>query len=726
LNARLRLRHVAKPFRQATGTAKALIVVGAAITLLFVVVALAGPALSPFEPTQYRQEVGDGAFEQIPRLADPSAQHPMGTNRDSFDVLARVIGGARVALAVVLISTVVALGVGVPLGLLSGYRGGRLDRALVTAMDAIYIFPPLLLAIVVAFLLQAYLRPGVASAAAAVGIVYIPQYFRVVRNHTLSVKEEPFVEAAKSLGAPERTVITRYVFFNVVQSVPVIFTLNAADAVLTLASLGFLGYGVPPPAPEWGYDISQAIPDITSGIWWTAMWPGLAIVALVTGLTLVGEGLNDVVNPLLRARGMSGAKLGTGAVIGSDSGAAGSALDTTDDAASPTDEPLDASPTTAEHDVHPPDASGRGYPAGGIVTTRPAPGDDGDGARSVLQVRELRVGYRTPQGPLWAVDGVNLDLREGEALGLVGESGCGKSSLSRALLNLMPPGGRVDGEIRLAARGDGPGEGELDLVAASRSQLRGVRGNRVGLVFQEPMTRLDPLMRVSDHFVEAVRAHRGGTSKRDARDIAEEVLTQLGIPPTRIDNYPHEFSGGMRQRIMIALAIVLRPQLILADEPTTSLDVIVEAQILDLLDRLRRETGAGLLLVTHNLGIVAETCDRIAVMYAGKVVEVGPVDQVFAAPAHPYTQGLLASTISLETTELHSIGGSPPDLVDPPPGCRFAARCPHVMERCREVVPTYADVGTPSAAHDRQYAACLLHPGADPAERDVAQERSRR
>ena len=306
---RVRLAHAWRPFRQASRTARLLVLAGVAVTALFVLLAVVGGELYRYDGTQYRLEEGVAGSEQLERLAPPSAAHPMGTTRDRYDVLARVIGGARLALMVVLLSTLIAMGVGVPLGLLSGYRGGRLDRLLVTGMDAVYVFPPLLLAIIVTFMLSAYLQPGVPSAAAAVGVVYVPQYFRVVRNHTLSVKEEPFVEAARSLGARPRTVVSRYVFFNVVQSVPVIFTLNAADAVLTLASLGFLGYGVQPPTPEWGYDISQAVIDITAGVWWTAMWPGLAIVALVTGLTLVGEGLNDVVNPLLRARGTAGQKV---------------------------------------------------------------------------------------------------------------------------------------------------------------------------------------------------------------------------------------------------------------------------------------------------------------------------------------------------------------------------------------------------------------------------------
>jgi len=311
---RVRLEHAARPFRQASRTARVLVVVGLLITLVFTLAAFVGPEFYEYDGIQYRVEQADGSYEQLPRLAPPSSEHLLGTTRDRYDVFARILDGGRLALAVVLFSTLIAMLIGVPLGLLSGYRGGKLDRALVTVMDALYVFPPLLLAIIVAFLLQAYLAQGVPSAAAAVGVVYIPQYFRVVRNHTLSVKQEPYVEAARSLGAKQHTIISRYVAFNVIQSVPVIFTLNAADAVLTLASLGFLGLGVQPPTPEWGYDISQAVIDITSGVWWTALWPGLAIVTLVTALTLVGEGLNDVINPLLRARGMSGAKLDDDAV----------------------------------------------------------------------------------------------------------------------------------------------------------------------------------------------------------------------------------------------------------------------------------------------------------------------------------------------------------------------------------------------------------------------------
>ncbi len=296
----------------------------------------------------------------------------------------------------------------------------------------------------------------------------------------------------------------------------------------------------------------------------------------------------------------------------------------------------------------------------------------------VLSVRNLRVYYGTPRGSVRAVDGVTLEIGEGEVLGLVGESGCGKSTLGRGILGLLPEGASSDGEVHYGGR---------NLVALSRKDLRALRGPDLGLIFQEPMTRLDPLMRIDDHFVETLKRHEPGLGKREMRRRSLETLGKMGIPPTRFRQYPFEFSGGMRQRIMIALALLLRPKLLVADEPTTALDVIVEAQILAILADLKREFGTALLLITHNLGIIAEACDRVAVMYAGRIVEQGPARPLFAEPAHPYTRELLRSTISLETTELHSIPGAPPNLIDPPSGCRFHPRCPDAMEVCPRKFP---------------------------------------
>jgi peptide/nickel transport system ATP-binding protein len=312
----------------------------------------------------------------------------------------------------------------------------------------------------------------------------------------------------------------------------------------------------------------------------------------------------------------------------------------------------------------------------------------------VISVRDLRVWYGTERGPVRAVDGVSFDVRAGETLGLVGESGCGKSTLGRGILGLLPSGSAVDGSVRFRDR---------ELVGVKQSDMREMRGAELGLIFQEPMTRLDPLMRISEHFAETLRAHEPELSSAeiDARSI--DTLRRMGIPPTRFRHYPHEFSGGMRQRIMIALALVLNPAFVVADEPTTALDVLVEAQILSILADLKRNFDTSLLLITHNLGIVAEACERVAVMYAGRIVEEGDARQVFSDPSHPYTRELLRSTISLSTTALHYIPGSPPDLVEPPSGCHFHPRCPSAMQVCGALDPVEV------RAASGQRVSCWLH-----------------
>jgi peptide/nickel transport system permease protein len=285
--------------RQAEGAPKRLLYVGTAIVVLFLVLAIFAPLIAPYGFDQI-----DANGTRFPKQASPSSAHLFGTTVQSTDVLSRVIWGSRTAVEVVVLSLVFSISIGVPLGLVSGYIGGKLDRGLVLINDALFAFPYLLLAIVIAFLLADKLPgEGIVTAAVAITVVYVPQYFRVVRNHVISVREESYVEAARALGAPRRTIIRRYVLSNVIQNVPALATLNAADAILTLAALGFLGYGIQPTdAAEWGYDINRAIDDAGAGIWWTGLFPGLAIVLLVTGFTLVGEGLNDVLNPLIRKR----------------------------------------------------------------------------------------------------------------------------------------------------------------------------------------------------------------------------------------------------------------------------------------------------------------------------------------------------------------------------------------------------------------------------------------
>jgi peptide/nickel transport system permease protein len=282
--------------RSARGVPRVLLVTGAAISAGFLALAVFAPLIAPYGFDQYT-----AGGRRFGKLAGPSAQHWFGTTVQSVDVLSRVVFGARTALEVVALAVAFSVLIGVPLGLLSGYFGGLADRVLVLVMDALFAFPYLLLAIVIAFLLSDVVGGGVVTTALAITVIYVPQYFRVVRAATLSAREATYVEAARAMGAPARTVISRYLFANVVHSVPVIATLNAADAILTLAGLGFLGYGIQPTeAAEWGYDLQRAVADAGAGIWWTALYPGLAITVLVIALTLVGEGLNEVVNPVLR------------------------------------------------------------------------------------------------------------------------------------------------------------------------------------------------------------------------------------------------------------------------------------------------------------------------------------------------------------------------------------------------------------------------------------------
>jgi peptide/nickel transport system ATP-binding protein len=316
----------------------------------------------------------------------------------------------------------------------------------------------------------------------------------------------------------------------------------------------------------------------------------------------------------------------------------------------------------------------------------------------LYSIRDLVVEYTTRAGAVKAVDDVSLDIRRGEILGLVGESGCGKSTLGKALMRLHTgPAKITEGELWFDGR---------DLMTLPIDEMPEIRGAEIGMVFQDPMTSLNPVQRIVEHLTETIQTHEPEVSDADARKRAEVLIERLGIRKERITEYPHQMSGGMRQRVMISLALSLKAKLVIADEPTTSLDVIVEAKFLDLLRELQKEFGLTILLITHNIGVVAEVADRIAVMYAAKMMEVGNVTDVFAHPKHPYTQGLLRSVpnIQLDGAELYKMAGAPPDLSHPPSGCRFHTRCPFVMDICREEFPPLEVI------EGAQLAACWLYP----------------
>ncbi len=316
----------------------------------------------------------------------------------------------------------------------------------------------------------------------------------------------------------------------------------------------------------------------------------------------------------------------------------------------------------------------------------------------LYSIRNLDVEYDTRHGGVRAVDDLSLDIRKGEILGLVGESGCGKSTLGKAMMRtITTPGHILGGELWLE---------DVDLMTLSEKQMSGIRGNEIGMVFQDPMTSLNPLMKIVDHLVEAIRAHNKNVSEQAARARAMEMVKDLGIRSERIDDYPHQFSGGMRQRIMIALVLALNAKLVIADEPTTALDVIVEAQFLDLLRGLRQEFELTILLITHNIGVVAEVADRVAVMYAGRLAETAPVEALFLDTKHPYSRGLLKSVpnIDVDHQELYKMEGAPPNLIAPPSGCRFHPRSPYAVDLCSAEQPKLLAV-----TGDDHHAACWIY-----------------
>jgi oligopeptide/dipeptide ABC transporter ATP-binding protein len=299
----------------------------------------------------------------------------------------------------------------------------------------------------------------------------------------------------------------------------------------------------------------------------------------------------------------------------------------------------------------------------------------------LLSVRGLRVGFATEGGVLQAVDGVSFDVRPGEVLAIVGESGSGKSVTAQTMIGLTrSKNSRIEGSVKL---------GGEELIDADDATMRRLRGEKIGMVFQDPMTSFNPVYRLGDQIVEAIRAHQGDVDKKQARRRVVELFESVGIPDAerRVGSYPHEFSGGMRQRAMIAMALAMEPEVLIADEPTTALDVTIQAQILRLLEDLNRERGLATILITHDLGVVAEVADRVLVMYAGKVVEEGTLDEIFYDPQHPYTWGLMGSLTRLDRPRPHrlpQIAGSPPSLLDLPKGCPFRPRCPHEFSKCPE------------------------------------------
>ncbi|MFE7505849.1 dipeptide ABC transporter ATP-binding protein [Promicromonospora sp. NPDC057488] len=529
------------------------------------------------------------------RLLPPGAEHWFGTDRFGRDVFSQVMAGAQITLLVGLVAVGIAALVGVPLGVLAGMLQGsgrgRPAAVLMRGTDILLAFPGLLLAIV----LGAVYGAGTVTAMVALGIGSIPAFARVARSGTLQVMRSDYVLAARAANRGEVAIAARHVLPNIAGTVLVQCSVNFAIAVLAEAGLSFLGLGTPPPTPSWGRMLqeSQQFLGLADHL---AIVPGVAIAVAVLGFNLLGDGLRDVLDPRLAT----------------DPGPA----------APPRVEPAE---TLAHSPVEP-------------VET-PA-----------LDLRGLTV--RTTSGRT-LLDDLSLRVATGERVGLIGESGSGKTMTALAALGLLPDGVTATGHVGLAGV-DG------NLLDRGERALARLRGQEISMVFQEPMTALNPLMRVGHQVAEAMTLH--GTDGRTATRRAAELLAEVGLPDGAARRYPHELSGGQRQRVVLATALANDPAVLVADEPTTALDVTVQRQVLDLMTRLVSDRGAGLLFITHDLAVVSQVCERVVVLLDGVVVEEGPVDEVFAHPRHEYTRRLLAAS----TLEPRPSPAEPPSPVEPP------------------------------------------------------------
>ncbi len=498
--------------------------------------------------------------------------------------------------------------------------------------------------ILLALAIVAILGPGLVNALYAIALVNIPFFARNIRGVTMGLARRDFVDAARLSGKSEFNIVLTEILPNVLPVIVVTLSTTVGWMILETAGLSFLGLGAQPPQADLGSMLGEGRRLLFTAPM-VSLVPGAMIFLIVVSINLLGDGIRDVLDPRLRSGALARPSART-------------AVD-----------PRRARPSRD-----------------------PAPG-------AVLDVAGLRAEFRDGSETFHAVGGVDLVLAPGECLGLVGESGSGKSVTALSLAGLVPsPPARITGgSVRL---------GGEDLLDAPLSKLQALRGGAVAYVFQDPLSTLHPMMRVGDQVAEAVRAHRR-VSRREAEARCRELFETVRIPnpEARMRAFPHELSGGLRQRVAIAMALANDPVLLVADEPTTALDVTVQAEVLRLLDRLRRERGMAVLFITHDFGVVSQLCDRIAVMYAGRIVETGPVDAVLAAPRHPYTRRLIdcVPVVGRPERELAAIPGRVPALNRLPPGCAFAERCERVRDDCRR-----GEI--PLASLDAGRAVRCLHP----------------
>ncbi|MEN4889528.1 dipeptide/oligopeptide/nickel ABC transporter permease/ATP-binding protein [Erwinia billingiae] len=522
------------------------------------------------------------ATDLLKRLLLPlSPGHLLGTDPLGRDVLSRLVWGTRVSLAVGISATLLAAFFGTLIGLIAGYAGGKADSLLMRFIDMLMAFPYILLALVIV----AVLGPGLLNALYAIAVVNIPFFARNIRGLTVGLRQRDFVQAARLSGKNHTQILFTEVLPNVMPVIVITLSTTVGWMILETAGLSFLGLGTQPPAADLGSMLGQGRAQMFSAPH-VSVVPGVMIFLLVMSFNLLGDGIRDVLDPRLK----SGVLLRARAVT---------------------------------------------------RVTRPAIPAATQGEAALLEVVDLTVSFRSGSQFHPAVRGISFHVKRGECLGLIGESGSGKSVTALSVMGLVasPPGEITGGAIYVAGE---------EMLSLPQKTLQQRRGKRVAYIFQDPLTTLHPQMSIGSQLIEAIQAHQPLTSAA-AKAKALELLTSVGIQDAapRFHAYPHQLSGGQRQRVGIAMALANDPDIIIADEPTTALDVTVQARILELLQRLRRERGLTLLFITHDFGVIAQICDRVAVMRFGEIVETGDTQQVLDHPQHDYTRRLIASVPKL-------------------------------------------------------------------------------
>ncbi len=552
----------------------------------------------------------------------PSGDHWLGTDQFGRDHYSRVIHGAGFAFRSILIAMSIAVGLGVPIGLYSGWRGGRTDRAIMWINDVFFSLPIVLLAMAVVIILS----PSLTSAMIGVGIAMSTRFVRLTRAVTLAEKEELYVDAARITGISTRRILSRYIAPNLLPSLVIQAAIISGAIILIGATLSFLGVGANLDDPDWGVMLNRSQAVFRQEGVWQIVPPALALVLTVLAFNLLGDAIRDALG-----------------------------RDASDNALSVTKR----------------------------VAVKPAETPHKAGADIVLSIRDMDIEFPGQKGQVSQIlQGVSLEIGPGETLGVVGESGSGKSMTMLSALGLTPaPGQMTRGSVFFCGR---------DVTDLAEAEWRRIRGKEIGVIFQEPIAVLNPAIKVGTQIAEPLRIHLG-MSRRAARNRAAELLAEVRVPDPlrRLDQYPHEFSGGMAQRVGIAMALACEPKLLIADEPSTALDVTVQGQILDLMAEVQQRRQTAIILITHDLGVIAEAADRVLVMYGGQVVETASTHDVFAHPQHPYSRALLDTMPQSHdgAGELPIIAGMVPSASDWPPGCRFASRCEFANDECHASMP---------------------------------------